>query len=147
MYKKRCVACGSSVTVKNGTRKGVQLYRCKDCGYQFRAGIRVGEKELWQAYQHDKQTIEGLSRRYKTSASTVKRMMRGIRLEWEQPPLSGGGYVHLDTTYWGRSFGMLLALDSGTGKPLYKPFVRARLRVTMQKRSKASKNAGMPFTG
>ncbi len=118
------MVCGSSRTVKNGTRKGVQLYRCKDCGSQFRAGSRVSEEDLWRAYQQDKQTVEGLSRRYKTSVSTVKRMMRGIRREWEQPQLSGGGYVHLDTTYWGRSFGVLLALDSETGKPLYMAFVR-----------------------
>ena len=125
MYKKKCMVCGSSRTVKNGTRKGVQLYRCKDCGSQFRAGSRVSESELWQAYLRDKQTMEGLSHRYKTSVSTVKRVMRGIRREWEQPPLSGGGYVHLDTTYWGRSFGVLAALDSETGKPLYMAFVRS----------------------
>lgn len=125
MYKKKCMVCGSSSTVKNGTRKGVQLYRCKDCGSQFRAGIRVSEEDLWRVYQQDKQTMEGLSRRYKTSVSTVKRMMRGIMREWEQPPLSGGGYVHLDTACWGRSFGVLAALDSETGKPLYMAFVRS----------------------
>ena len=34
-------------------------------------------------------------------------------------------FVHLDTTYWGRSFGVLLALDSRTGKPLYMAFVKS----------------------
>ena len=37
----------------------------------------------------------------------------------------GSGFVHLDTTYWGRSFGVLLALDSRTGKPLYMAFVKS----------------------
>lgn len=141
------MVCGSFRTVKNGTRKGVQLYRCKDCGSQFRAGSRVSEEDLWRAYQQDKQTVEGLSRRYKTSVSTVKRMMRGIRREWEQPQLSGGGYVHLDTTYWGRSFGVLLALDSETGKPLYMAFVRNETAKAMLMLSKASKDAGMLCEG
>ncbi len=76
MYKKKCLACGSSSTVNNGTRMGLQLYRCKDCGSLFRVGIRVSEEDLWRAYQLDKQTMEGLSRRYKTSVSTVKRTTR-----------------------------------------------------------------------
>ena len=38
---------------------------------------------------------------------------------------SGGGFVHLDVTYWGRNFGVLLALDNQTGKPLYMAFVKS----------------------
>jgi transposase-like protein len=30
-----CPQCQSSQTVKNGTRKGLQRYKCKDCGRQF----------------------------------------------------------------------------------------------------------------
>ena len=47
MNKKKCEVCGSSHTVKNGLRKGVQLYKCQDCGYQFRAGSGVSEDSLW----------------------------------------------------------------------------------------------------
>lgn len=46
MNKKKCQVCGSSHTVKNGIRNGVQLYKCRDCGYQFRAGDTVSEDEL-----------------------------------------------------------------------------------------------------
>ena len=42
-----------------------------------------------------------------------------------QPPLYGEGFVHLDVTYWGRSFGVLLALDSQTARPLYMAFVKS----------------------
>lgn len=124
MYKKKCLACGSSRVIKYGTRNDVQLYRCKDCRYQFRAGSHISDKELWNAYQQEKQTIDNLALRFKTSASTIKRRLRYIKKEWTQPPLSGGGYVHLDTTYWGSGFGVLLALDSETRKPLYIAFVR-----------------------
>ena len=31
----------------------------------------------------------------------------------------------LDVTYWGRSFGVLMALDDQTGKPLYIAFVKS----------------------
>lgn len=45
--------CGSSHTVKNGARKGVQLYKCQECGYQFRAGVVVSEKALWDANERE----------------------------------------------------------------------------------------------
>ena len=107
-------------------RKGVQLYKCQACGYQFRAGREVSEDELWNAYQQEKQTIEELSKRFGKSVSTVKRRLHDIKREWEQPPPSGGeGFVHLDVTYWGRSFGVLLALDNQTGRPLYMAFVKS----------------------
>ena len=107
-------------------RKGVQLYKCQACGYQFRAGREVSEDELWNAYQQEKQTIEELSKRFGKSVSTVKRRLHDIKRKWEQPPPSGGeGFVHLDVTYWGRSFGVLLALDNQTGRPLYMAFVKS----------------------
>ena len=125
MNKRKCEVCGSSHTVKNGVRKGVQLYKCQDCGYQFRAGVETSEDELWNAYQQGKQTIKELSERFGKSVATIKRRLHDIKREWVQPPLSGEGFVHLDVTYWGRSFGVLLALDNQTGKPLYVAFVKS----------------------
>ena len=121
----RCLVCGSTHTKKNGVRRCVQLYKCQDCGYQFRGRVEVSEDVLWNAYLQEKQTISELSGRYGMSVSTIKRRLQGIRREWVQPSLSGEGFVHLDVTYWGRSFGVLLALDSRTGTPLYMAFVRS----------------------
>ena len=121
----RCLVCGSTHTKKNGVRRCVQLYKCQDCGYQFRGRVEVSEGVLWNAYLQEKQTIRELSGRYGMSVSTIKRRLQGIRREWVQPSLSGEGFVHLDVTYWGRSFGVLLALDSQTGIPLYMAFVRS----------------------
>ena len=125
MFKMRCLVCGSTHTKKNGVRRCVQLYKCQDCGYQFRGRVEVSEDVLWNAYLQEKQTISELSGRYGMSVSTIKRRLQGIRREWVQPSLSGEGFVHLDVTYWGRSFGVLLALDSQTGIPLYMAFVRS----------------------
>ena len=125
MFKMRCVLCGSTHTKKNGLRKGVQLYKCQECGYQFRAGFAVSEDALWEAYQQEKQTIKELSVRFGMSVSTVKRRLHDIKREWVQPPLSGAGFVHMDVTYWGRNFGVLLALDNQTGKPMYVAFVKS----------------------
>ena len=125
MFKTRCQVCGSTHTKKNGVRKSVQLYKCLDCGCQFRAVREVSNDDLWNAYQQEKQTIKGLSLRFGISVSTVKRRLHDIRREWVNPPLGGSGFLHLDTTYWGRGFGVLLALDDATGCPLYVAFVKS----------------------
>ena len=125
MNRKECPVCKGKHTIKYGVRKGVQLYKCQECGYQFRAGNEVSEDGLWNAYQQEKQTIKELSERFGMSVSTIKRRLHDIRREWVQPPLCGDGFVHLEGTYWGRSSGVLLALDNLTGKPLYMAFVKS----------------------
>ena len=110
--------------MKNGKRKGVQLYVCGKCRYQFRNRNEVSAEELWRCYLDGKQTVSELSAAYGLSPSTIKRRLSEVTMEWEQPSLEGGGFVHLDTTYWGRGFGVLLALESSTGRPLYMSFVR-----------------------
>ena len=85
----------------------------------------MSENVLWNAYQQEKQTIKELSVRFGMSISSIKRRLHDIKRIWVQPPLSGEGFVHLDVTYWGRSFGVLLALDNQTGNPLYMAFVKS----------------------
>lgn len=147
MNKKRCEVCGSSHTVKNGVRNGVQLYKCRDCGYQFRAGINVSEEELWYAYQQEKQTIKELSVRFGKSIATIKRRLHNIKREWLQPPLNGDGYVHMDVTYWGRGFGVLLALDNRTGIPLYMAFVKSETVKDYQDAVSSIKERGYCIRG
>lgn len=71
----------------------------------------------------NKQTIAELAVYYQISESTVKRRLAEISIQWQQYELQGSGYVHLDVTYWGRGWGVLLALDSQTGLPLYVSYV------------------------
>ena len=123
--QKKCPLCGSPITKRNGTRDGKQLYKCMACGRQFRSGVTMTDVELWALYQCGKQTVAEIAASVGKSPSTVKRRLRGIAVKWEQPCLEGmSGFVHLDVTYWGRNWGVLLALDDATGRPLYIAFVR-----------------------
>ena len=81
-------------------------------------------EELWNSNQDGKQTVQELAEAYGVSPSTIKRRLHVVTKEWEQPPLSGSGFVHLDTTYRGKNWGVLLALDEESGKPLYVAFVK-----------------------
>lgn len=123
MYKIKCPACKGTHTVKNGKRQGVQLYVCKECGYQFRNGNRVDTDTLWSLYQDGKQTMAELAEKHRISQSTIKRRIREVTIGWDQPSLTCSGFLHLDTTYWGHNWGVLLGLDEETGLPLYVAFV------------------------
>lgn len=95
------------------------------CGRQFRAGETMTDKELWRLYQSNKQTITELAVIAGKSPSTIKRRLRRIVIEWEQPRLDGtGGFVYLDVTYWGHNRGVFLALDDASCRPLYVAFIK-----------------------
>lgn len=70
-------------------------------------------------YLHGKQTIVQISESTGLSASTITRRLASVSLIWDQPKVIGCGVVHLDATYFGRNTGVLLALESGTGRLLY----------------------------
>lgn len=70
-------------------------------------------------YIHGKQTIAQISKNTGLSASTTTRRLASVSLSWKQPKVIGNGVVHLDATYFGRNTGVLLALESGTGRLLY----------------------------
>ena len=124
MYKVKCPVCGSSHTMKNGKRKGIQLYVCRECRYQFRNSQELSVEQLWNSYQDGKQTVQELAEAHGVSPSTIKRRLHDVTKEWKQPRLSGSGFLHLDTTYWGKNWGVLLALDEESGNPLYVSFVK-----------------------
>lgn len=110
--------------MKNGRRTNIQLYVCRECNYQFRNSKEIPLSDLWRSYLNGKQTVSELASAYGVSPSTIKRRLRDVSIEWHQPPLSGSGYVHLDVTYWGQNWGVLLAIDHERGRPLYVEFIK-----------------------
>lgn len=125
MHKSKCPVCHSSHTKKNGSHKGTQTYKCIDCGYRFRNGKLPPESTLWRLYLDNKQTVAELSSIFSVSESTIKRRLQCVKLEWHQPALHGSGYVHLDATYWGHNWGVMLGLDDASGHPLYLAFIKS----------------------
>lgn len=126
MYTTKCPFCESSKVKKNGLNHSVQLYKCKSCGRQFLGSYhRLSPAQIWADYLEGKQTISEIAQSYHVSESTVKRLLRKITFEWKQPSLSGrSGFVHLDATYWGRNWGIVLAIDEATGDVLYLAFIK-----------------------
>ncbi len=147
MHKSQCPVCGSSHTVKNWKRKGTQVYRCAACGYQFRNSRMPDDPHLWRLYQENKQTVRELSGLLGVSESTIKRRLRNVSIEWEQPRLSGGGFVHLDATYWGHNWGIMLALDDATGNVLYLEFIKSETNADYEAAVRSIEERGYEIKG
>ncbi len=71
-----------------------------------------------------KQTYEQLSERYEISTRTVQRYLESIEVK---PTIQEPGtiVVLMDTTYFGRYFGIMLFKDAYTGKNLLKYYVKS----------------------
>lgn len=101
----------------------MQLYKCNNCGRQFRGGERAALDDIWELYMDKKQSIADIAESYNVSVSTIKRKLRKIEMPWEQPNIAGSGYVHFDVTYWGHNWGVILAVDHDSGKAIYLDFI------------------------
>lgn len=126
MYLTKCPYCQSSSVKKNGYYNHSQVYKCKDCHHQFLGrSNRLTPSSVWHEYLEDKQTIAEIAIRHHVSESTIKRILRKKTDEWQQPQFTGmSGFVHLDATYWGHNWGVMLGLDEATGMVLYLAFIK-----------------------
>lgn len=120
MFLKKCPSCKSPIVKKNGKRNGVQLYKCCDCGCQFRGKVYLSKEVVWKQYLTGKQTISEIAKAYGVSVSTVKRRLSECSVSWRPPLFSGRhGVIQIDCTYFGRNSGVIVVLEASSGLVLY----------------------------
>ena len=103
--------------------QGVQLYKCANCGKQFLGGNRLNNDTLWKEYSEGKQTYSQLAQKYKCSIKTIQRRLDKVKIEknYKEPRKV---IILMDTTYWGRDFGVMLFKDAYTKENLLKYYVK-----------------------
>jgi hypothetical protein len=77
---------------------------------------------LWHEYIFGKQTLKELSDRYLISVSSVRRRLqkqKTVRIISSQKSV----VVLMDTTYWGRNFGVMVFKDAHNKKILWRKFI------------------------
>ena len=115
-----------------GLRNGKQKYKCHVCGRQFIGGKRLNPEKIWKEYQEGKQTYEQLSQKYKCSKRTIQR-----HIDKHKPALNKSEpkdvIVLMDTTYWGRNFGVMLFKDAISKKNLLKYYVKTETNYLYKK--------------
>lgn len=108
--------------VHDGRRGTVQRYKCKTCGRRFDGGRRRNKKQVITDYIEGKQTLEQLSVKYGVSERTIRRDLAGMRYVRK---ISKDKHVviQMDTTYWGRGFGLMVIKDALRKKILWRKYV------------------------
>lgn len=98
------------------------MYKCHACGKQFLGGKRTLPEELWKEYREGKQTYSQLAKKHKCSKRTVQRKIDQYQVSLPQKTVRMV-VVLMDTTYWGRNFGVMLFKDNITKENLLKYYV------------------------
>ena len=99
------------------------MYLCKDCGRQFQGGRRINNCSLWNDYLTAIQTISDLSTLHKCSERTIRRRL-SLVVDSFTTTYPKSAVIILDTTYFSKTFGVMLFLDASSGKILYRKFVK-----------------------
>ena len=104
----------------------MQRYKCLVCGRQFIGGARLDSEVLWREYTRGKQTYGQLAVKYGCSVKTIQRRLDKVEVEVSESIRQNPGptVVLMDTTYFGRQFGVMLFRESQTGEILYREYVK-----------------------
>jgi len=79
---------------------------------------------LWESYTSGKQTYSQLATQYHCSAKTIQRKLDLIKTH-RKTTFPNVANVLMDTTYFGRNFGVMVFKGSITGQILYKQYVKS----------------------
>ncbi len=101
----------------------MQRYKCASCGKRFTGGNRIKQDEVWHEYIEGKQTYQQLATKYSCSTKTIQRKIDAVKVSFETT-FPGVVNVLMDTTYFGRKFGVMVFKDSISGQILYKQYVK-----------------------
>ena len=99
------------------------MYKCKDCGRQFLGGRRRDKSQVITDYIEGKQTRDQLALKYGVSSKTIGRDLEGMRYVQKISKYKQV-VIQMDTTYWGRNFGLMVIKDSVRKRVLWRKYVR-----------------------
>lgn len=107
-----------------GFQKGKQRYKCYSCFRVFQVGKRLILSKLWEEYLSGKQTYDQLAKKYGVSKRTIQRKLDQYQVVILAKNTNLKVVVLMDSTYWGRGFGVMLFKDAITGDNLLKYYIK-----------------------
>ena len=78
---------------------------------------------LWNLYVRGKQTYKELSTSSGVSESTIKRKIKSVAVSNSLNQAPGNGVLLMDTTYWGRNWGLLVIMDAQSGIVIWRKYL------------------------
>ena len=98
------------------------MYKCKECGRRFSGGERRNKSQVITDYIEGKQTVAQLAAKYGVSEKTIRRDLKGMRYV-HKIAKDKHVIIQMDTTYWGRGFGLMVIKDALRKKILWRKYV------------------------
>ena len=98
------------------------MYKCKVCGRRFSGGGRRDKSQVITDYIEGKQTVAQLAVKYGVSEKTIRRDLKGMRYV-QKISKDKHVIIQMDTTYWGRGFGLMVIKDALRKKVLWRKYV------------------------
>lgn len=122
------------------------MYKCYVCKKQFLGGHRINIDELWGEYSKGKQTYKQLAKKYNCSRRTIQRKidLHNVSVSKKEPKKV---VILMDTTYWGRNFGVMLFKDSYTKENILKYYVKTETNALYIQGIKELKKKGFEVLG
>lgn len=99
------------------------MYKCHACGRQFLGGQRLNPQVLFREYVDGKQTYEQLSEKYGCSSRTIRRTLDKA-VPKRRTEFTHLAVVVMDTTYFGRDFGVMVFKNAIDGVVLLIKYVK-----------------------
>jgi hypothetical protein len=111
---------------KDGKRKNIQRYRCKNCNYVFENKKSKNEllQKLRKEYVDHKQTQKQLATKYSLTSKTIRKYLnQPTVVDNSNNRRPSSSVVLMDTTYFGRTFSVMVFRDAHIKKNLYWKFL------------------------
>lgn len=119
--------------VRRGSYRGLQRWFCKECGKTFSdARPRDTVDRIDALYRQANVTQEGIARQLGVSRRTVVRRLQEFKSCNSMPSGFEVGQqvvLLLDTTYWGRNFGVVIIKDNISGRVVWYKFIEHKERL------------------
>lgn len=127
MNKKHCPYCKCTTVIKYGKQSNKQRYRCKSCHKTFvnkdRLGIKVSK--MWDDYVWNNMPVRALAEKYDMCPNKIRELLHNFKpkpldiASMSEERKARIRVIVLDTTYFGKTKGVVTALDAHTGELLY----------------------------
>ncbi|HDR1925604.1 TPA: transposase [Pasteurella multocida] len=112
---------------KHGTQNNIQRYKCSSCYKTFTFQKKLNPSAIWFDYSQGKQTYKELAIKYQCSIKTIQRYIYKAPKSISNPPIFTHLNIIMDTTFFGREFGILVMMDSLSEKVIYHQIVKTEL--------------------
>lgn len=116
--------------IRKGHENGKQRWFCKDCKRRFVNSQKPTTADVVALYNTGKYNAQDIARMLSLSQRTVFRHLSKSNMETEYRDTTGRHIVALmDTSYWGRNFGVVIIKDNITGRAVWHKFIDRKEKI------------------